>query len=677
VLRECLIVVQNFLIREFIEDFKMNGKKKKQSLFLLSLFILFFSNQPQNLSAGEIFSSQLKKPFTIVLLPDTQKYKIDSGIWRKHLFDSQTQWIANHIVDQNIKAVFHMGDIVDVSNDIQWSVAFESLSFLDGLTPYILTEGNHDILELEDAKKSSYRSAADLFHKYVPLTKFNSQPWFGGVFEDEKIENAYYFFTFGDTEFLVLTLEYGPRDVVLDWANKVAKKHPEKKIMVITHAYMAKGSQRLKPKPKIYPKVDQTPYGATEFKMRGHEGFANGGDVIWDKFIKHHPNIYFVFSGHSFGPGKRIDKGVFGNLVYQIGVNYQWEENGGDGYLTLLKFFPGDNKIGVSTYSPLLNKFKESFENNFIVDLKKGTFSKLENPKFSPFFVKGKKFSGEVKRLNNFGKLAGKWNFESGILNGETKFYYPNGNLKLANILQNGLQEGVQKSYFSNGKLREEYVVAQGKLEGKASSYFPKGNLRRTFSYHDNLMSGVLKSFSNDGHLVAEIPYKNNKIDGIQKSYFPSGELHKKLSYKEGALEGEAAIYFSPQEIQNYQAQSKDKKKYEFVKLAFSHTGGAKNGIGVEYYPNGLLRNLTTYDEGLRDGIVLEFLPNGALRFHWQFVNDKREGISKVYHDNGKLKVALNFVDDKEQGDFKVFDRSGNYKETIIFRDGKLKNIIK
>ena len=74
-----------------------------------------------------------KKPFTIILLPDTQKYKHEFRGSRSHIFESQTKWIVDHVIDKNIVLVLHLGDIVDYSNAEQWHYASKSLNILNGI----------------------------------------------------------------------------------------------------------------------------------------------------------------------------------------------------------------------------------------------------------------------------------------------------------------------------------------------------------------------------------------------------------------------------------------------------------------------------------------------------------------------------------------------------------------
>jgi hypothetical protein len=57
--------------------------------------------------------------FTIVALPDTQFY----SSLNPQIFAAQTQWIADHVVDQNIQLVVGLGDIVDCGAPAQWQSA--------------------------------------------------------------------------------------------------------------------------------------------------------------------------------------------------------------------------------------------------------------------------------------------------------------------------------------------------------------------------------------------------------------------------------------------------------------------------------------------------------------------------------------------------------------------------
>ena len=78
--------------------------------------------------------------FTIVLLPDTQKYT------RKYpqIFLAQTEWIKKRTEADRFKFVIHLGDITDKNSDPEWKIANEAMGTLDGIVAYSVLPGNHD-----------------------------------------------------------------------------------------------------------------------------------------------------------------------------------------------------------------------------------------------------------------------------------------------------------------------------------------------------------------------------------------------------------------------------------------------------------------------------------------------------------------------------------------------------
>jgi hypothetical protein len=92
-------------------------------------------------------TNDVSAPFTIVALPDTQKYsRYDVPEAQVATFKQQTQWIVNTIAQENIVFVTHEGDIVDSggTQPIEWERADEAMDLLDGVVPYSTVIGNHD-----------------------------------------------------------------------------------------------------------------------------------------------------------------------------------------------------------------------------------------------------------------------------------------------------------------------------------------------------------------------------------------------------------------------------------------------------------------------------------------------------------------------------------------------------
>ena len=169
---------------------------------------------------------------TIVVLPDTQYYAESFP----DIFTAQTQWIAANKVTSNIVFVLHEGDITQNNNEAEWQNAVSSMSVLDGVVPYALSPGNHDTGA--SGPPSADTRDTTLYNTYFPVTLYETLPTFGGVFEAGKLDNSFHFFSAAGTDWLVVALEFGPRDPVLDWANQVVAANPDRRVIVVTHAYL-------------------------------------------------------------------------------------------------------------------------------------------------------------------------------------------------------------------------------------------------------------------------------------------------------------------------------------------------------------------------------------------------------------------------------------------------------
>src|SRR5690606_42087534 len=69
-------------------------------------------------------------------------------------------------------------------------------------------------------------------HDALPISHF------GGAFEPGSMENTYHTFHAGGLDWLIVSLEFGTRNGVLQWAGEVIEAHPDHKVIINTHDYM-------------------------------------------------------------------------------------------------------------------------------------------------------------------------------------------------------------------------------------------------------------------------------------------------------------------------------------------------------------------------------------------------------------------------------------------------------
>ena len=298
--------------------------------------------------------------FTIAVLPDTQKYAAGDPAG----FLAQTAWIAENHRTRNIACALHLGDITDHNEPQEWELAVKAMKQLDGKVPYFLALGNHDYGEGGKCLDRTTR-----FNDYFPLSDARRQPTFGGVYdrEPDRLENSYHLFSAGGRDFLVLSIEFGPRADVVRWANEVAAKYPERAAILLTHAYMYNDDTR----------YDLAKYGKEQKWNPRTYGMAKAalddacdGEQLWQKLVAKHENFLFTINGHVLGDGlgRTVSTTPAGRSVHQMLVNFQMKPRGGDGWLRLLEFKADGRTIDVCDYSPTRNERNESPQNRFTLE---------------------------------------------------------------------------------------------------------------------------------------------------------------------------------------------------------------------------------------------------------------------------------------------------------------------
>jgi hypothetical protein len=255
-----------------------------------------------------------------------------------------------------VKYVIHVGDIVDDDTEAEWKVADEAFSLIDGLVPFIAVPGNHDI---DAGSGQKWPRASTRYNALFSPKRFQNRPWYGGN-KGVTADNSFGYFSAAGQQFMVLGLEFGPSDETLAWAEQVANVNKSHSIIVVTHCYLMGDDTRVSPGDDFNP---HTKFGPS----------WNDGEDIWQKFIRKAKSVRMVLSGHvcDDGAGCLISENDAGAPVVQMVANYQFLQQGGQGWLRILKFKPKEKKLDVYTYSPWLKSFREEKDQRFTVAVPK------------------------------------------------------------------------------------------------------------------------------------------------------------------------------------------------------------------------------------------------------------------------------------------------------------------
>jgi predicted phosphodiesterase len=288
--------------------------------------------------------------FSLVVIPDSQHYT-----WKRpDLYELQTRWIASNAAPYHIVRLLHVGDITQHNTVNEWQAARRAHALISGRVPAIYAQGNHDISDRGGAPDSR----ASHFSEYVTLADYRAQPGFGGVYdrEPDNTANSYHTFEAGGRKWLVLSLEFAPRNDVLRWANEVLAKSPEFTVILLTHAYL-RGDVTRYDRNVLTPNSKRPNKGFDQYSLSKNPEGYNDGEDLWKKLVSRHANFALVICGHTCTSAHLVSIGEHGNRVHQILVDYQdCEPFGGGAWLRLLQFLPDGKTVRVRDYSPLLDK---------------------------------------------------------------------------------------------------------------------------------------------------------------------------------------------------------------------------------------------------------------------------------------------------------------------------------
>jgi len=388
--------------------------------------------------------------------------------------------------------------------------------------------------------------------------------------------------------------------------------------------------------------------------------------------------------------GKNTDKGYYSNgkLAYikefkilkgkapiQVGKYIEYYKNGNikvqgnykDGkregeFKTFLRngksagsVFYKDGKIIKST---LVNSMKDNASFCILTDINynlnshKIVTDELPNQLLKQYFIFNKNglLDGESREYYEEGNIKSISPFKNNIPDGIFISYYQNGNIKEKHTYKNGNEEGEGLFYYENGQLEEKYFMKNGKLDGEATVYFEDGKIRN-------------KSIFKDGVKLEEETYKD---DEIRKNTFKNGEIvqqdiyskNKKLKAKKFFLEnGKTKI------ISYYENGNKQEEVFAINELF--------DGEALVYYPSGKLKEKDFFKNGKREGEAIIYYENGNVKQKSLFKNDKREGDLFIYYPSGKLRQTEKFINGKTEGEVIEYYESGAIKEKAYFINGK------
>jgi len=340
--------------------------------------------------------------------------------------------------------------------------------------------------------------------------------------------------------------------------------------------------------------------------------------------------------------------------------------------------FYKDGKIIKST---LVNSMKDNASFSLVTDINYNLNSheivtdEFPNQLLKQYFIfnKNELLDGESREYYEEGDIKSVSPFKNNIPDGVFISYYQNGNIKEKHTYKNGNEEGEGLFYYENGQLEEKYFMKNGKLDGEATVYFEDGKIRNKSIFKDGVKleeetykdDGIRKNTFKNGEIVQQDIYSKNKKLKAKKFFLENGKT-KIISYYENGnkqeevfainelFDGEALVYYPSGKL----------KEKDFFK------NGKSEGESIIYYENGNVKQKYTFKNDKREGDLFIYYPSGKLLQKRNFINGKAEGELVEYYENGVVKEKAYFINDKQEKEHFFYDEKGNLIKTDIYKNG-------
>ncbi len=316
--------------------------------------------------------------------------------------------------------------------------------------------------------------------------------------------------------------------------------------------------------------------------------------------------------------------------------------------------------------------------------------------------VQGNYYKGEYvgnwKYYNEYGVLIKELNYnEKGELDGQSKWYFENGQLETIKNFTEGVIDGYFVDYYRNGKIFKHGWYKEGEIVGEWETYFRDGTLSSTKYYledepHGDIVyydekgriseisryfygafNGVIMFDTNgvetgqymlkDGAAVNEYKDQNDKLkvrkeyrggkqNGEQVSYYANGQMSSKGLVVDGDREGEWKWYYRDGSLSSEGAYSE----------------GERSGKWKWYFKNGKVSSEREYDRGMQTGKSVRYYENGKIERENNYRYDERHGESVYYSENGDVQLIRYYQDGIMLG-YSYMDESGNPVKMIPFNN--------
>ncbi|HRY98014.1 MAG TPA: hypothetical protein P5550_03060 [Bacteroidales bacterium] len=274
------------------------------------------------------------------------------------------------------------------------------------------------------------------------------------------------------------------------------------------------------------------------------------------------------------------------------------------------------------------------------------------------------------------------YHFEEGLIQGEVRKYYPNGQLELAVSMVDGKKEGKEEQYFMHGSLKEVVHYSDGLRQGEVQQYHKNGALSLKGSFQNDLPSGEWVEYRADSTVLqkyshnqkGELEGEYHDFDAMGRlasiSYYANGKVMRIVSYdKEGNIITDDRRQGSRILLANRYTNGNPRTAGEY------YIEGQKQGNWKYYGIYGELVNEENYENGILEGPFREYWNDGTLKTYHENHANLIHGYSATYYPDGRIKEEGYMTEGQAHGPWRDYYANGGLRTSVFFDRGSRNGI--
>ena len=292
---------------------------------------------------------------------------------------------------------------------------------------------------------------------------------------------------------------------------------------------------------------------------------------------------------------------------------------------------------------------------------------------------------GARVELNADGQLRQIAQYRFGLLEGDSKTFFPNGKLETSSQYLHGVLNGVSQAFFANEQLKEELHYYNGQIDGDYVQYYENGAKALLFPHEEGKLHGVSCEWFPSGVLKFQRRFVQGVLHGDGKNpaviaYDESRNIIEVVDFRQGVPFGMHIRYHkNGQEAYRVAYKNgKEEGKKQFFSESGSLLGEGSFSEGVPYgthwrnYPDGQPAYLAKFDEeGNLLAPILEYHQNGNTLREYQFVKEKLDGPYFEWYPDGSLKLEYFYEAGNFEGEQKEYYPTGQMKVCSHYKNGQ------